>query len=275
MDRLLGLRAKPIVVAAVAYLLFAWTLVAVIDVYDVAGLRSSLGRDDGGPVWIHLFGEARVTEMLQWLLLATVSLVAAIRAGELRQLGNTRGARFFTLIGVSAALMLIEDAGNPSHQLVRYAEDILGTSGFTIELLFRAPVFIVIGAVPLYAFIRYWPSVARGRPGGGFLLGGVAAYGVAAFSSVPANLLFDYYTRVGPWLTDRVLGGRLLLLEVPPRQSAEFSSPEYTSALFMDYVYEESIELVGAALLLAGVLALGQVLTKSRESVAEPATHSG
>jgi len=89
---------------------------------------------------------------------------------------------------------------------------------------------------------------------------------------VPANLLFDFYTRFGPWFTDRVLGGRLLVLEVPAARAAEFSSSEFTSALFMDFVYEESIELVGATALLAGVLMLGKVLTDTSATPVEPVT---
>ena len=66
-----------------------------------------------------------------------------------------------------------------------------------------------------------------------------------------------------------------MLLDVPPRQDAEFTSSEFTSTLFMDFVYEESIELISAALpLLAGVLALGNVLASSDESRTEPAGRS-
>ena len=263
-SRLINLRPARILRLVGAYLLFAWLAIAIVDVFDVAGLRAGLGRDQGGPVWVHLFTEAGVTEMLQWLLLATVTLVAAIRSGEQWERRNVEAARFLTLLALSATLMLIEDAGNPSHSLAHYGEDILGRSGFLIELIFRLPVFLIIGAVPLYAFIRYWPKIARGRNGSRLLIGGVAAYGAAAFSSVPANLLFDFYPRFGPWFSQRILGGRLLPLEPFDSLVGQMSSRDFTGWLFMDYVYEESIELIGAALLLAGVLALGAALSADR-----------
>ena len=261
MDRLLGLRAATVAAAGGAYLLLAWMLVAVIDVYDVAGLRTTLGRDVGAPAWVHLFGEAGLTEMLQWIALAILAFVAAARAGQLRDVDGGRPANFLAILAVLSALMLIEDAGNPSHRLGVYAEDILGTSSGTVRMLFRLPVFLFIGGLALYAFARYWPSVARARPGGTTLLLGFLAYGWAACSSVPANVLFDFYSRAGTWLTATILGGRLVPIEPFGPMEGSVTPDAFTSVMFMDFVYEESIELIGAALLLAGALALGSSLT--------------
>lgn len=270
--RLLQTRPRRVLIAALLYLLLAWTAIAVIDIYDVAGLRSTLGRDGEGPVWVHLFGEAGVTEMLQWLLLASVTLVAAVRSGQQLQMGNVPAARFLGLLGLAAVLMLIEDAGNPSHRLGDYGEDILGTGGFVVELVFRLPVFLVIGGVPLYAIVRYWGRIARGRDGSLLLLGGVGMYGLAAFSSVPANLLFDFYPRFGPWFTERILGGRLVSLEPFPGLGEALTPEDFTGWLFMDFVFEESVELIGAALLFAGVLALGSALAEPRQDPVEAST---
>ena len=251
---------------AAVYLMLAWVAVAVIDIYNVAGLRATLGRDEGAPAWVHLFGEGGLTEMLQWLILATLALVAAARAEGLKHLGDARGARFFGLLAVLAVLMLIEDAGNPSHRLSVYGQDIFGTTGGFARALFRMPVFLALGGLAIYAFARYWKLVIRGKPGSRILMGGFGAYGLAVFSSLPAHLLFDFYGRAGPWLTETVLNDRLIEIDVLPHLEGEMTASQFTSVMFMDFVYEESIELIGAALLLAGSLALGAVLAADQDT---------
>lgn len=253
---------RTVLVVAIGYLLLALMMVGVVDVFDVAGLRSRLGREDGAPLWLHLFQQASITEVLQWSALAVLALLASHGAGRLAvfSVGSRaswqREQRFLTLLAVSALLMLIEDAGNPSHRLAQYVYDLLGQESLTIEVIARFPVHLIVAGVPLYTFLRYWPSAVRGRPGAGLLLGGIGAYGVTAFSSGPANALFDFYERVGPVVAERLLGGRLLPVEPPPGLALRFSEEVFTGALFMDYVYEESIELIGVALLLAGAAAL-------------------
>ena len=256
-------RWQTVVGAAAAYLTVAWLSIILIDVIDVAGLRSTLGRDDGAPLWVHLFGEGSITEILQWTVLGLVALVVSQAAGALRAPSEWRERRFLSLLGLGVVLMLIEDAGNPSHRVARYVRDFLGEGSYLIELLSRLPVLLLVGGVPLYAFARYWWPAVRGRPGGGLLLSGLIAYGIAAFSSVPANILFNFYPRAGRWVTESLFGGRLQPLEQTAPWQLRFSAEEFTGTVFMDYVYEESIELIGVTFLLAGSLALSRFLAQS------------
>ena len=267
-----SVRWKTVVGAAAAYLIMAWSSIALIDVFDVSGLRSMLGRDEGAPLWVHLFGEGSITEILQWTALGLVALVLSQASGALQTANEWRQRRFLSLLALGAVLMLIEDAGNPSHRVARYVRDFLGEGSYLIELLSRLPVLLLVGGVPLYAFVRYWPSVARGRPGGGLLLSGLIAYGIAAFSSVPANILFNFYPRAGQWMTESLLGGRLQPLEQTDPWQLRFSAEEFTGTVFMDYVYEESIELIGVTLLLAGALAFSRSLVQPSPQFAERET---
>ncbi len=117
--------------------------------------------------------------------------------------------------------------------------------------------------------MRYWPSVGFRRPGGGLLLGGFVAYGVATFSSLPANMLFDYYPRVGRFVTDQLFAGRMIPMERTLDWQLRFSAEEFTGTLFMDFAYEESIELIGAMLFLAGVLAFAGHLVNTTTADAD------
>ena len=247
----------------------------LIDVLDVAGIRTRLVSSLEMPmVWWHLFREGSPTELLQWTLLGATALVASYHAGRLALSRSgpaplVRERRFLTLVSVATMLMLIEDAGNPSHRVASIVMGLLGDDSYVIEVAARLPVFILVGAVPLYAFVRYWPSVGFRRPGGGLLLGGFVAYGVATFSSLPANMLFDYYPRVGRFVTDQLFAGRMIPMERTLDWQLRFSAEEFTGTLFMDFAYEESIELIGAMLFLAGVLAFAGHLVNTTTADAD------
>src|SRR5690606_37524432 len=83
-----------------------------------------------------------------------------------------------------------------------------------------------------------------------WLVAGYATYAVMGVTGEVLNYLVDLYEVVGAWLAEDLLGGRL----APPTGTPGLWS-EYHVVL-MDYVYEESLELLAATFLLAGVLAL-------------------
>jgi len=272
--------SRTVLVVGVVYLLATWSAVVLIDVLDIAGIRTRLASGRDMPqLWWHLFREGGPTELLQWTLLGGTALVASHNAGWFaarRGRSMVRERRFLTLLSVASVLMLIEDAGNPSHMVADSVMRFLGDEGYGVEVAARLPIFLLVGAVPLYAFVRYWPSVGFRRPGGGLLLGGFAAYGVATFSSLPANMLFDFYPRVGRFVTDQLFAGRMIPIERTADWQLRFSAEEFTGTLFMDYAYEESVELIGAMLLLAGVLAFAGHLantttTEADDDVSAPA----
>ena len=65
------------------------------------------------------------------------------------------------------------------------------------------------------------------------------------------NGVLDFYDRAGEFVTQTLLGGERLA-RVP---AGPWGGPEATGALFMDTVYEESLELLAAGLILAATTA--------------------
>lgn len=241
-------RAHRYVLGAVLALLgAAWVLFLVVDVFDVAGSRSVVARDL--PTWARVFSEGHVIEWGQWLSLGVAATVAGAVAGHHHAHGRGRESLLWLLIGLSAALFLIEDAGNPSHQFSRWASVVLG-DGQVAAHAGRLPVFAVVGGVPAYAVVRYWRELRSHRPAGSFVLAGLACYGFAGVSSVVLNVVTDFYVQAGEFVMQTLLRGRLA--RVP---EGLWGGPEATGWMLMDAVYEESLELVAAGLLLAGAVA--------------------
>ena len=247
------------VLAAVLMLLgAAWALFFAVDVFDVAGSRGVVARDL--PTWARVFSEGHVIEWGQWLSLGLAATVAGAVAGHHQAHGHRRDGLLWLLIGVSAALFLIEDAGNPSHQFSRWARVVLGDSQVAAHAG-RLPVFAVIGAVPAYAVVRYWRELRSDPRAGNLVLAGLACYGFAGVSSVVLNVVADFYVRAGDFVMHTLLRGRLV--EVPEGMGG---GPEATGWMLMDAVYEESLELVAAGLLLAGAVAAWDSSPRQRAS---------
>lgn len=239
------LTAGAVPAVAAAYLAAAWLAFLLVDVANVAGSRDVLERTMNAPhVWVHLFREGAFTELFQWLLLGSAAMACAFVTGILHLRGDRGAARFWLLLGVAATLMLIEDAGNPRHRLADYGVSVFGLPRTVSELAF----FSVVAAVPLYAVATGWRhpwKVPRCRT---YLLAGMSAYAVAVTAS-GTRVVGDWYDRAGTFLAEAVLGGNLLpytFLNVGP------------GFWLMDWLLEESVELVGASMLCAAVVAYAQ-----------------
>ena len=260
-------RPRPVLSVTLLYLLACYLAFLAVDVFDVLGSRELLGRADGKPLWFHLFGEAMPTEWLQWVWLGATTIVGALAASRAFSAGHRQVARFLLLLSVAGALMLIEDAGNVSHQQAQLLQQLAGESSL-IRVGGRLPVFVVIAAVPTYALIRYWPTLRTYPSGHRLFLAGYGIYGLAAFSSVPANLLFGFYGRAGDWALNTLFGGRLV-----PIEDYWGVEGDATNLVFMDFVYEESLELIAASLLLATALSLYHTLREVPDALAQ--TYAG
>lgn len=247
-----------VLLVAVGYLALAWGAVYVVD---VAGLTAAADWLET-PVWINLFHESYLTELLQWGTLAAAALIAGYLGGQLRDAGDRRLAGFWTVLSAGLMLMLIEDSGNPRHALGEFTEEALGVPGFTTNLLFLGAIALVL----LYALVTHWRQVwARPRLRN-HLLVAYAMYGLAGSMSGTGP---RWYHLAGGRIDARLFGGRL------PEADAVDGSQEF---LIMDLMVEESVELIGAALFLAvAVTAAGAVRSAAREpapTVPEPAPSS-
>lgn len=249
-----------IVVVALGYLVLAWASFFLIDVYNVLGSRDALeARMTVPKTWVHLFREGNPTEWLQWTALGATALVSARLGGRLAAAGQYGAASFWAIFGVAAVLMLIEDAGNPRHRLANYGESMFGVPSTATELVY----FAALASVPLYALLRYgrhvWSTLTTRR----YLIAGVVFYGIAGGAS-GTRAIGSWYTEIGTAFDQRLLGGRLLRWDF---------LGESTGFWLMDWLVEESLELMGAACLCAAAVAC---LTRSRSVRGNgDAAHSG
>lgn len=228
--RLLAIEPAEPVKLSGAVLVAALIVVAVIDVVQIT--------DEPVGLWALLFGNGGPIEWMQWGLLGITAIAASFLSARLR-------SDFFYLFAFAAALLLIEDAGDPRHRLSVYVRAFVGDdigvlpTSTVVELTY----FAALAAVPLYAFWRYRTEVWSFTTARRYLLGGYGLYAVAALASGTRKL--GSYETVG-LLIDDALGGRLAMGPYDPGEG---------HLQFIDGVVEESIELLAAACLLALVLA--------------------
>ena len=224
-----------VLVAGIGYLVAAWSAVVLVDV---------LGSRPLVPLWARIFQEHGLTERVQWALLL-IGIIACVRL-SLRQDPHTR--RFLMLMAIGLTLMLYEDVLNISHHMGA----VLGPSPTGVRVG-RLLVYAALAAFLVLALATHWSRLSVGR---GYLLTGYTLYALAAGASVPANLL-GFYERLGAWLMERTAGGLLRPLPDGLVRMPEYDVADLTGIVFLDFVIEESVELLGATTLVAGLLVVG------------------
>jgi hypothetical protein len=240
----------PLLLVGTAALVVAagWALFLTFDLWNVGGVR-----DRAGGLMGHVFND-RPVEWGQWVCLSALAVAGGRLAGRLRTLGAREMGAFWTLVGVAAALMLIEDAGDLRHVIARYVLDFGGEERFSVNRTISDVVYFgAIASVPLYAVARYgrraWRATAM-RP---YLAIGVLLYAVAAIG----NALRHYdalYIRLGRRLHDAlVMNGPM---PTPPGMDEN-----RMYFMIIDGPVEESLELLAASALLAACVAYGRQFT--------------
>lgn len=223
-----------LVLAAAGYLVVAWGAVYAVDIVGIGGIADRLPA----PLWIVLYHESYLTEWLQWGTLGTAAVLAAHVGGQARADADPALGRFWRVLAVGLALMLIEDAGNPRHALGGFAEDALGVPSFTANALILGTLALVL----LYAVAAHWRHLLPLRGCRVYLVAAYAVYGVAGGLSASGP---RWYHRLGEQLNTALFDGRL-----PPFEMMD--AP--LDFLIMDLLVEESVELIGAALFLAAIV---------------------
>jgi len=106
---------------SLAYLVIAWTAVVLVDAVSIGGLGTSLRTNHPAEsaMFILLFGEGRVTELLQWsCLLICVVALAGFGWGSIRK--GRREVFTTTTIGAAGiATIFLEDTINLRHLVYR------------------------------------------------------------------------------------------------------------------------------------------------------------
>ena len=263
--------AGSILAGALVWLALAWGAVLVSDGLDLLGWRAHLQE----PLWQTLFLNRRPTEWLQWVGLAATYGGAWYLAARIHGDGDAGHRRFLLWLGLGAALMLIEDAGDVRHIIalyVRRAVDDALVLGLHPATLVDIPYFTVLAGPLIYALVRYgrsvWevsgsrPYLALGYASYGFAGAGSALSGVGGGRAESSVYLGSLYERIGRTIEALLPGSEHM---------AGGLEPAHFRFLLADGPVEESLELVGVACLLSVVVALARwYADDDRELAAAP-----
>lgn len=259
---------KAILGLVLLYLAVMYLLIYAVDVQDAFGLRSRmLALDMNGPaVWYQVFASRKLTSILQWALLAAATPIAGIMAGRLKESGRQGPGAFWSLISVALALTLMGDGGNFHDIVVSYGSDLFPEYATLITIVVRLCLFGGISAILAYALVVHGRSVwgtAGFRP---FIVMAYAAAALGAFSDV--STWIGFYEAAGLFVHNTLAQGQLVLFPTHTLASQ--------AGLFMDSVWEESLELFSYAAFLAAALVYRNAMRSSRpaadpEEAAAPA----
>ena len=249
----------------VAFLGLSYALIVAIDVFNLFDLHTTfIAANDRWYFWLFWFHNP-VEAPIQWVGLATVALVSLITARNAYQAEQSDQFRFSLLFSIAVILMFVEDSLNPRHHLRLYLESQdevgYGMMGTLVELGY----FAVLGGLLLFVFFRYRHVFWEHKRARQFLIAGYVFYAIAVGSSwlgsafrSTTDSFVDLYTVVGGFFT------RLLFFDGAEREAYFHAINEHfakTDRLpleywFMDYVWEESLELLGVSALLVATLVL-------------------
>jgi hypothetical protein len=240
-----------VLVVGLTYLALAWLAMIVVQFSALEGLQARLLKEGRQPVfWLLIFGEGGPIENGQWFFLGAAAVCSAYLAGVLRGRGQRGAARFWTIMAAGLALMLIEDAGNIRHHFGSYvglltdAPSRTHSAAVAIERL----TLWAIGCVLLFALLYRREMPWRSGPTRRLLIAGYLVYGTVATTNATRDF-FSWYERTGNVVLE-LFAGRLGELTAVAQARGLTTGHE-----LMDTVFEESMEFLGATLLLSAIFA--------------------
>jgi hypothetical protein len=243
-------RSSTLVLAVAGLIVLAWIGVVLIDLIQIVGQKDR-------PFWEQLFHNNRPAEWMQWTLLLTGAVLSANLAARL----SGEPARFFFLMAFGMVLIFFEDTSDLRHVLFhdywtpRFGMEI---AGIPTRVVSDSIYFSLIATVPLYSLLRYGWSIWDCLPARLYMLAGFALYAMAGGLSAIRHL-GDLYVNLG-----RMIDTRLFSSRWPPPPEANGDRAHF---YVMDSLVEESVELLGAACLVAMVLAYAAYFRARRETL--------
>ncbi len=228
-----------------AYMFFSIIVVILIDVFDLAGIRSFM-ESVGVPsprIWVHIFDEKGFTEWLQWLSLSLLALSTIFVSGQLIKMDKLLGY-FWFFIGIVAIIFLLEDGANTSHTFQRYMSYLVSDSSI---LNSRIIVYIAYMGFAIIPIIKYFKNIYSYRRSFKYLIAGYIFYGFAAIKSVFLGVFGINREILGTYILNDLLKGILNYSYSP-------ASGRTLGCVFMDSVIEEPIELFAIVLLLCAII---------------------
>lgn len=249
--------AMHILIIAGIIIIGSFLLIYLIDMRNVFGIRDFLWvRGDEWPFfWSHWFRNGGPIEMIQYVTLGLAAFIAIKNSTLIHSNANNF---FWSIMGIAFILMLIEDAASPRHTIREYVqifageEGQQGTFGTITELIY----FALLASIPIYGLLRYGlRALVNFKSSRSYMLAGFFFYAVAAGASFIGSafsslLNRDVYTMMGEYLLN-------FMIEFGDQEISQFylQNSDIISFYLMDSPVEESIELLGAALLLAACIA--------------------
>lgn len=256
-----------IIYIAVIYILAMLLLSYLIDIRNIFGLSDWLYIEGFDPplFWLQIFKEASLTEYLQWFLIGSSAILAALYGGMKLKL-TTKFPWTWILLVIGLALMFLEDTINLRHQ----ASNIIGYYYFGLDVTTMAwrtsalrsyieiIIFAALGSIMVMALIFILKDRSNGLVGKKILFAGYFFYGVAAICSATRNI-GNWYAVIGEKILNFLTRG----VELSWSGESIMFHRDPLGFWFMDLVVEESIELLGAAFILAAIVAF---ITHTRRS---------
>ena len=269
LPRLLDIAARRVHLVFGLFLVFVvGSLAALIavDVYNVGGLREIIAGHRDVPFFWHHWYLIPFENPIQWTTLALVVVVFGANAVLTRRIADDRGAMMWTLLSIGAALMFLEDALDIRHRLRDGVLAVTGEHSYgVIATLVELGYFALLAAVLVYALVRFRRYIWENTSGRRYFIGGYLCYATAvasswlgsAFRDLEPGGERDLYTLVGDRITRWLFSvdDETLALFAEASQRLEEQDIYPLAFAFMDRVWEESIETLGAAALLCAGLA--------------------
>jgi len=238
------------------FLFVSYILTYLIDARNIFGIQEFLINNLDTPFfWYHWF-LTPVEEPIQWYMLGATFFVFAFISGIAYMNKDKNTLKFWGLMSFGLLLMLVEDAGDVRHTYrarieMVFGEETYGFLGTTFELFY----FAFIGIIMLVAFLKYrhvyWAYYNTKK----YLIIGYIFYGLGVSASFIGGAYrtltgFTLYENIGGAVLDRII----INSETSLIAYNLFDETHRVEFMFMDRVFEESLELLGAAgLLCAGL----------------------
>lgn len=254
------IRDYQIVIFVLFILLISYIGIFLIDIHNFLGIRDWMVANEQLSIpflWDYLFTEGGPVEILQWLFIGLFVMTSSYIAGNLRGSGNRKITIFWTLLSLTGILMIMEDAGNVRHFLVDKVVYLFLEQEMTYRIITELIYFTLLGLIPLVALLKYGKFLLKNPRIAALLLIGYFFYGLAVSMSGTRDIMYWYQT-AGDVLYNLsiALGGGedlLMLYEETDQYLSEIRCLELRYRM-MDYLVEESLELLGVGFLWASSL---------------------
>ncbi len=256
------LKYQHILIFGLLILFLAYLVILLGDLLNVFGIRDLYSHHFIPLLWNRLFTEGGPIEFFQWLFLGGLATISAYMTGVLRERGKNKEAMFWLLFAIAGVLMLMEDAGNVRDRI--FVEQL----GFRWPLLRIAETiyFAFIGAIPIFAVFKYGKHIKKSKVTVVLLILGFIFYGSAVFISGPADLIDGgwYIGGIMYETTTFIGGGELEQIYEDTDEALMEDSPNNLNITYRlkDFLLEESLELLGAIMLLASAVSYLQFINK-------------